>query len=552
MPMTVIEQTHERDQVAFPKLSDMQIDIIAGFARKRTFKAGETLFAAGEVDFKFYVVISGEVQIIDDSSCEYKTVTIHEPGEFTGDIDMLTRRPSVVSALARTDCEVYEMTAAELRKLLGEVSFIGDVLLRGFLMRRQLLLESGFVGVRVIGSRYCKDTHRIREFLSRNFVPFKWLDLENDPDVGEILDHFNVSADDTPIVVCPDCSMFKNPSNVVLAECLGIRRAVSHEVFDLAIVGAGPAGLAAAVYGASDGLRTLLVDSLGPGGQAGTSSKIENYVGFPDGLSGSDLAQRAIIQAHKFGVALSTPTEVVSLVCDNGCHKLMLSDGAEVQAKSILISSGARYKKLGVEGCERFESSGVYYAATVVEAQMCKDSQVIVVGGGNSAGQAAVYLSDSTRKVIVVIRGDDLGKSMSEYLVRRIEQSQNIEVRYRTEVSGVAGDWWLETVDLTNLETGERETLECPGLFIFIGAIPHTNWLNGAIELDKNGFVLTGSLALDSGKWHLQRRPFLLETTRPGILAAGDVRLGSVKRVASAVGEGAMAVQFVHEVLKSA
>jgi len=550
--MTVIEQRSERDQVAFPELSETQIAIIAGFAGKRTFAAGETLFAAGESDFKFYVIISGEVEIIDDSSCEYKTVVVHQPGEFTGDIDMLTGRPAVVSAIARTDCEVYEMSAVDLRKLLGEVPFIGDVLLRGFLMRRQLLLESGFVGVRVVGSRYCKDTHRIREFLSRNFVPFKWLDLENDPHVNELLEHFNVSVDDTPVVVCPDCSMFKNPSNVALAECLGIRRAVSQEVFDLVIVGAGPAGLAAAVYGASDGLRTLLVDSLGPGGQAGTSSKIENYVGFPDGLSGSDLAQRALIQAQKFGAVLSMPTEVSSLVCDNGCHKLNLSDGAEVQAKSILISTGARYKKLGVEGCERFESSGVYYAATVVEAQMCSGSQVVVVGGGNSAGQAAVFLSGSTRKVIVAIRGDDLGKSMSEYLVRRIEQSPNIEVRYRTEVSGVNGDWWLETVDLTNIETGERETVECPGLFVFIGAIPHTGWLDGSVALDKRGFVLTGGLANDSGKWHLPRRPFLLETTRPGILAAGDVRLGSVKRVASAVGEGAMAVQFVHEVLKSA
>lgn len=541
----------ERDPIAFPKLTDNQIAMLSAFAVRKKFDTGETLFAAGQKDVKFYVIISGEVEVIDNSECEHTLVTVHEPGEFTGDIDILTGRPAVVSAFARTPCEVYEIAGNELRRILNEVPRIGDVLLTGFLTRRELLKQSGFSGIKVIGSRYCRETHRIREFLSRNSVLFKWLDLEDNADVNEYFEFFNFTAADTPVVICPDHSFRRNPSNAELAECLNIKRPIEHSIYDLAIVGAGPSGLAAAVYGASDGLSTLLLDSIGPGGQAGTSSMIENYMGFPLGLSGTDLANRAIIQAQRFGAVLSAPVQVVSLVCDNGCHKLRFEDGEEVEAKCIIISSGARYRKLPVKDCERFESSGVYYAATTVEAQMCSGSQVVVVGGGNSAGQAAVFLSGTTRKVIIAIRGGDLGKSMSQYLVTRIHQIPNIEVRYFTEVTGMHGNDWLETVELTDRKTGNQEPIECPGLFIFIGAEPHTAWLNGAIEMDRNGFVKTGDMVGDSDAWHLDRSPYLLETSRPGIFAAGDVRLGSVKRVASAVGEGAMAVQLVHEFLKS-
>jgi thioredoxin reductase (NADPH) len=541
--------THQ--QTAFPKLDDVQITALGKFATLKQFQAGETLFAAGERDFKFFIVETGEVEIIEHSSGQEKIVTVHESREFTGDVDMLTGRPTVVSGVARTPCEVYEISAADLRRILNEMPQLSDVLLRAFLMRRRLLEESGFTGLRVVGSRYSRDTHRIREFLSKNKVPFTWIDLENDPQVGTLLAQFKITADETPVVACGGDTMVRNPSNTQLADCLGIRKLLEQAVYDLAIVGAGPAGLAAAVYGASEGLKTLVLDKLGPGGQAGTSSKIENYMGFPLGLSGSDLASRAVFQAEKFGATLSAPAEVVRLNSDNKYHMLHLESGEDISAKCILISSGASYRKLPIDGCERFEGTGVYYAATATEAQLCRGVPVVIVGAGNSAGQAAVYLSERASKVLLLIRGDDLGKNMSRYLTRRIEQTANIEVRRHTEVSCMHGDKSLAAVDLISKQTGQSDTVDCLALFVFIGAMPHTTWLPDAVQVDRNGFVKTGIHVMDSTAWPLRRQPFLLETSCPGIFAAGDVRLGSTKRVASAVGEGAMAVQFVHEYLAS-
>jgi thioredoxin reductase (NADPH) len=537
------------DPIAFPKLDDAQIATLGKFATLKTFQVGETLFTAGERDFKFFVVKTGEVEIVDRSSGEDTIVTVHGSREFTGDVDMLTGRASVVSAIARTRCEAYEISAADLRRILTEGPQLSDVLLRAFLMRRQLLEESGFTGLRVLGSRYSRDTHRLREFLARNKVPFTWIDLENDPQVNALLAQLSIIADETPVVLCSKDQLVRNPSNAQLADCLGIRKPLEQAVYDLAVVGAGPGGLAAAVYGASEGLKTVVLDKIGPGGQAGTSSKIENYMGFPMGLSGADLANRAVLQAEKFGATLSAPAEVVRLHSENGYHVLRLENGEEVSARCILISAGASYRKLNIDGCERFEGSGVYYAATAVESQLCRSAQVVIVGGGNSAGQAAVYLSEHASKVLLLIRGDDLGKNMSHYLVRRIEQTPNIEVRRFTAISQMHGDKSLATVELICSQTGQSDTVPCPAVFVFIGAVPHTTWLPDAVQVDRNGFVKTGQQVAES--WPLHRQPFLLETSCPGIFAAGDVRLGSTKRVAFAVGEGAMAVQFVHEYLAS-
>ena len=537
--------------VAFPRLDDAQIAALDKFTTLKTFQPGETLFAAGERDFKFFVVKSGEVEVIERSSGHDRLVTVHEAREFTGDVDMLTGRPALVSGIARTPCEAYEISGADLRRILNEMPQLSDVLLRAFLMRRQLLEESGLTGLRVVGSRYSRDTHRIREFLARNKVPFTWIDLENDPQVNTLLTQFKITADETPIVACSIDTMVRNPSNAQLADCVGIRKTLERAVYDLTIVGAGPAGLAAAVYGASEGLKTLVLDKIGPGGQAGTSSRIENYMGFPMGLSGSDLANRAVLQAQKFGATLSAPADVVRLDSDNGYHLLRLESGEEVSTKCVLISTGASYRKLTIEGCERLEGSGVYYAATLVEAQLCRDAPVVIVGAGNSAGQAAVYLSERARKVFLLIRGDDLGKNMSQYLTRRIEQTASIEVRRHTEISKMYGNKSLATVELTCSQTGQSETVDCLAVFIFIGAVPHTTWLPNGIQVDRHGFVKTGLQVMESNGWPLRRQPFLLETSLPGIFSAGDVRLGSTKRVASAVGEGAMAVQFVHEYLAS-
>ncbi|HZS18552.1 MAG TPA: FAD-dependent oxidoreductase [Candidatus Udaeobacter sp.] len=534
-------------EAACPRLDEEQIATLARIAASRHFKAGETLLAAGEQELKFFVVKNGEVELREH--CSGAVVTVLGPRQFTGEVDLLAGRPSAVSIIAKADCDTYEVSADALKKIIRDMPRLSDLLLRAFLMRRELIEELGLASVRVIGSRHSKETHRVREFLAKNKIPFSWIDLENDPQVDALLKNFKTEPNETPLVICGENRILRNPSNRELADCLGVRKPIEHTIYDLIIVGAGPAGLAAAVYGASEGLKTLLLDRMGPGGQAGSSSKIENYVGFPTGLSGSDLAERAVVQAEKFGATLSAPDEVIGLGNDGGYHEVMLNGNEKLAAKCVVISSGAAYRKLNVKNNDRFEGTGVYYAATRVEAPLCKHAQVVVVGGGNSAGQAAVFLSDTAKKVFVVIRGDDLSKNMSHYLVCRIHETSNIEVRKRTEVSGMEGHKWLETVCLTNRETGQTEKLSCPAVFVFIGAVPHTKWLPSGINLDSKGFVQTGQQVAESGAWPLQRQPFLLETSVPGVFAAGDVRQGSIKRVAAAVGEGSMAVQFVHQFL---
>jgi len=540
--------------MAFPTLTEEQITQLARYAGAptKTFRAGEALFRAGDRDPKFYVIKSGELEIIDVTGDQPKTIRMQGPGDFTGDVGHLTGSPKVVSAIARSDCEVYEMSEADLRKVLNQDPQISDLILQAFIARRQLMRESPeFTGLRVIGSRYSRHTFRIRDFLAKNRVLFTWLDLEGDPAVNQLLQQFGVTEADTPIVACAHCLVLRNPSNRELAEKIGIRRPVEHDVYDLAIVGSGPAGLAAAVYGASEGLNTIVLEHTAPGGQAGSSMRIENYLGFPTGITGSELADRAVLQADKFGARISVPTPVTKLTFDKTYSVLELEGGENVIAKCLLIATGAEYRRLEVEHCSRFEGAGVYYAATPNEAQMCRGSDVMLVGGGNSAGQAAVYLSQNARKVFLLIRGDDLCKSMSSYLAHRIINTDNIEILRCTEVIHMNGDGHLNSVEILNKTTGEKKTLTTAALFSFIGANPRTDWLPPEIEKDEKHFVRTGIELGDSRQWTLKRQPFLLETSRPGVFAAGDVRSGSVKRVASAVGEGSMAVQFVHEYLKT-
>jgi thioredoxin reductase (NADPH) len=544
---------HDLRSIAFPTLDEAQIARLSGCtaAVSRSFQDRQTLFAVGDRDFKFFVVKSGEVEIIDFSGDEPKRLTVHRPGQFTGDVSHLTGTPAVVSAIAHGPCEVIEVTSEALRRVLNQCPDLSDVLLQAFIARRQLLHQSpDFTGLRVIGSRYSADTFRVRDFLAKNRVLFTWVDLETDPQVERLLKHFGMTEADTPVVACRHQVMLRNPSNRQLADAIGIHQPLGQAVYDLAVVGAGPAGLAAAVYGASEGLRTLVLEQTAPGGQAGSSMRIENYLGFPTGLTGSELAGRAVLQANKFGAHLSVSTPVTRLEFEKAYPVLRLDGGESVVAKCLLIASGAEYRRLGVEGCARYEGTGVYYAATPNEAQHCSGAQVVLVGGGNSAGQAAVFLAGHARKVCLVLRGDDLYKSMSSYLARRIEQTANIELLRHATIRRMYGDGHLSAVEIVNARTGEERTVQTPAVFSFIGAVPRTDWLPPEIERDAKGFVRTGPSLGKSPHWTARRPPFLLETSRPGVFAAGDVRSGSVKRVASAVGEGAMAVQFVHEYLK--
>jgi thioredoxin reductase (NADPH) len=545
------EQTLQ--SVAFPTLDEAQIsefERCTGATAKR-YRDGQTLISVGDRDFKFFIVKSGEIEIVDHSGDKPKTVVVHHKGQFTGDVAHLTGRISVVSAVARGDCEVDVVSRDALRGALNQCPVLSDIILQAFIARRQLLRESpDFTGLRVIGSRYSTDTFRVRDFLAKNRSLFTWVDVETDPEVNQLLKHFGMTEADTPVVALGDLLLLRNPSNRQLGDAIGIHQPLDETVYDLVVVGAGPAGLAAAVYAASEGLRTVLLERTAPGGQAGSSMRIENYLGFPTGVTGSELADRAILQANKFGARLSVPTQVIHLGWEKAYSIMRLDAGETVTTKCLLIATGADYRRLNVEGCELFEGKGVYYAATLAEAQMCRGAQVVLVGGGNSAGQAAVFLAQHASKVFLLIRGDDLYKNMSSYLVHRIEQTANIELLSNTTIRRMHGDGHLASVEIVNEKTGQERTVETPAVFSFIGAVPRTDWLPPEIERDAAGFIRTGAALAQSPHWASRRQPFLLETSRPGVFAAGDVRSGSVKRVASAVGEGSMVVQFVHEYLK--
>lgn len=538
---------------AFPRLEKTQLAALEGcpLSKLKHCRDGEKLFEAGQRDCNFYVVRTGAVAIVDDASDVPKVVATLGPGEFTGEVAQLTGGPAIFSGVVRGESDVFEISNEALREVLNVHPNLGDVIVRTFMARRHLLHEmEDFTGLRVIGSRYSKQTLRVREFLARNLVPFTWMDLEDDPQVKQFLEQVGLTEADTPVVTWGQKLLLRDPSNEELAEALALRRPLEHAVYDLAVVGAGPAGLAAAVYGASEGLDTVVLERDAPGGQAGGSMRIENYLGFPTGITGRELAENAVVQANKFGAHLPVATPVTGLSFDNKYAVLQLDNGETISAKCLLISTGADYRRLGVEGRERFEGCGVYYAATPVEAQLCKGAEVVVVGGGNSAGQACVFLSGQVRKVYLLVRGNDLYEHMSSYLAKRIEEIPNVEVLLDTEVRRMSGDRCLVEVEAIDNTTGESRTIETPALFCFIGATPRTEWLPSEIEKDDKGFVRTGASLENSEAWTSRRQPHLLETSRPGVFAAGDVRAGSAKRVASAVGEGAMAVMFVHAYLK--
>jgi thioredoxin reductase (NADPH) len=540
--------------IAFPKLDAEHMAGLGECVRttKKRYSNGEKLVESGERDFKFFVVKSGEIEALDESGDQPKRIALLGPGEFTGDIGLLTGGASLVTVIARADSEVYAVSPENVRQIVNQHPDLGDVILQAFIARRQLLRESeDFTGARVIGSSYSQDTNRIRHFLGQNRVPFRFVDVEADPEVKKVLELFGATEQDTPVVAWGKRLVLRNPTNEELANALGIRRSPGKDVYDLAVVGAGPAGLAAAVYAASEGLSTVVLESTGPGGQAGRSMRIENYLGFPTGVTGGELADRATVQATKFGAHLSVPSPVTKLSLENHYPVLHLEDGETVTLKCLLIATGAEYRRLAAEGCQQYEGRGVYYAATPIEAPLCRGEDVVVVGGGNSAGQAAVYLAEHARKVFVVVRAQSLYKDMSSYLAQRIENTPNIEVLVHTRVRRILGDDHMRKVELENTRTGEAWMLETPVLFSFIGATPRTDWLPPEIERDAKQFVRTGSSVSASTHWTAKRSPYLLETSRAGVFAAGDVRSGSVKRVASAVGEGAMVVQFVHEVLAS-
>jgi thioredoxin reductase (NADPH) len=541
------------DQI-FPKLTPAQVARIRPHGRVRQVREGEVLVEEGDTIVPFFVVTAGRIQIVRPAGGSETLIVAHGPGEFTGEANMISGRRALFRARAIEPGEVIEMGREQLVALVQTDAELGEILMRAFLLRRVELIAAGVGDVVLVGSTHSAGTLRIKEFLTRNGHPYRYLDLEHDDDVQLMLDRFHVAVADVPVVICRGDAVLKNPSNQKIADCLGFNTAIDQtHLRDVVIVGAGPAGLAAAVYGASEGLDVLVVEANAPGGQAGSSSRIENYLGFPTGISGQDLANRAYAQAQKFGAQVVIAEGVTRLTCDRKPYTLAVGTGSRVPARAVIVATGAQYRRLPLDNLAQFESAGVYYGATFVEAQLCSGDEVIVVGGGNSAGQAAVFLSQTVKRVHMIVRSAGLAETMSRYLIRRIEESPVIAVRAHAEVVALEGGDHLERVRIRDRRSGEVETRDIRHVFLMTGAVPNTHWLDGCVALDAKGFIKTGpDLSPDdlaAARWPLSRPPHLLETSLPGVFAVGDVRGGNIKRVASAVGEGSIAVSFVHRVL---
>jgi thioredoxin reductase (NADPH) len=540
---------------AYPRLSELAIASLSRYGRRRPTEVGDVLFQEGEPCPDFLVVIAGKVAIVERYDDEEHLLGVHGPGRFLGELGVLTGQAGFLRAVVREAGEVLAVPVSELHALVTKDPPLGDLILRAYLIRRTILIELG-AGFRIIGSRYSPGARRLREFAARNRLPHKWIDLEEDKEAEKLLTHLGFRPDDTPVVILRGERVLRNPTNAELARAIGLPVPLAREVVgDLVVVGAGPAGLAAAVCGASEGLATVVIDAVATGGQAATSSRIENYLGFPSGISGGELAERAVIQAEKFGARFFVPAEALSLGRRDGYYVVGLEEGKEANAHAVVIATGVRYRKLDVPRLEEFEGEGVYYAATLFEAQLCLRAPVVVVGGGNSAGQASIFLAQHAARVRLLVRSGDLGKDMSHYLVDEIERDPGINVLLNTEVKELVGDNALQVVIAVNNRTGERREIEAKALFVFIGASPHTGWLADEVALDEKGFILTGPGAAhamgDGEHWERKGRPFPLETSKIGVFAVGDVRSGSVKRVASAVGEGSMAIRLLHEHLET-
>ena len=539
------DDPYAREAQTFPRLNPDMGARIAQYGADETLAEGAMVFVRGERSVDFFFVLAGSIDILDaDDHGQPVLVTRHEPQQFTGELDLFNDRQILVSGRAGPGTRVVRVKRPDFRRMVSSEPDIGEIIMRAFILRRVGFIRHGQGGVVLIGAGHSGDSLRLQRFLSHNGYPVRVLDTEADPGAGGFLECFDLKPEQLPVVIADGDRVLRNPSNAALADALGLTETFDPaHVFDLAVVGAGPAGLAAAVYGASEGLSTVVLEQMAPGGQAGTSSKIENYLGFPTGISGQALAGRAQVQAQKFGARLAISRAVTGLDCAAHPYRLHLDDGQSLSARAVVIATGARYRKLDVENYARFEGQGIHYAATAMESQLCTGEEVAIVGGGNSAGQAAVFLSRTVKHVHILVRGRGLAETMSDYLVQRITSSPRITLHPGTEITGLAGDRVLDRVTWTNRTTGQAETREIGNIFVMIGAEPNTEWLDGCLELDQRGFVRTGKddsgIALSS--------PFA--TTRQGIYAVGDVRSGSVKRVASGVGEGSVVVQAIHQFL---
>jgi thioredoxin reductase (NADPH) len=534
----------------FPVLTAAQIERIAPLARERSFAVGEILWEQGEMNRPLMVVLSGEIEVLSDRDTH---VTVHRQGNFSGDIDLISNRPAVTRARARVAGRILELPAERVRDLVLTDPELSQILLRAFALRRTLIMTRSAGNVVLIGSRHSAGTLTLQEFLTRNSQPYAYLDVDREAGVQKTLDSFGLGVDDVPVFICSGKRVLKKPTIEEVAECLGLSRLSREVVRDLVVIGAGPAGLAAAVYGASEGLDVLVLESTAPGGQAGSSSRIENYLGFPTGVSGQDLASRALLQAQKFGAELVVARTAVRLDCDRQPYRIDLGAGASAAARTVVIATGVKYRRPDIANLSRFEGVGVYYGATPVEAMLCQGEDVIVVGGANSAGQAAVFLSEAKRRVYMLVRGEGLSDTMSRYLIRRIEETPNIELKTKTQIVALEGADGLDCVTWRDGASGKLTTVPVRHVFMMTGANPNTDWLENCVALDEKGFVKAGPdlspSDLAASKWPLTRPPLLFETNRLGVFAVGDVRAGSVKRVAAAVGEGSVCIQLVHKVL---
>src|SRR5437879_4644015 len=553
MATALVPSALDRSQ-AFPVLTAAQIARIRHFGKVRRVEPGEILFEPGDVNVPFFVLLSGAMEIVQpDLRVSEREITSHAPGAFTGEMTMITGRGALVRGRVTAPGEFLELNSEEFRSLVARDAELNEIFMRAGLLRRLLLIEGGRGNVILMGARHSDKRWRLREFLTRNGHPHHYVDLDTDQCFQRLLDRFAVKVEDIPVVICNGETVLRSPSTQELADCLGFNTSIlPSQVRDLVIVGAGPSGLAAAVYAASEGLDVLVIETEAPGGQAGSSSKIENYLGFPTGVSGQELAARATTQAQKFGAKMMISRSVAKLNCGRRPYEVVLDDGRSIPAHAIVIASGARYNKPNIANLKQFEGQGVYYGATYIESQLCEKEDVIVVGGGNSAGQAAVFLSQTANKVHMLVRAGQLSDTMSRYLIQRIEENPAIDLRYCTEIVSLDGDTQLERVTWQDKNTGETATYAIRHVFIMTGASPRTHWLQRCIALDCKEFILTArDLASAAGgpPWPLPRTPQMLETSLPGVFAVGDVRSGSVKRVASSVGEGAIAIHLVHGVL---
>jgi thioredoxin reductase (NADPH) len=540
----------------FPALTAAQIERIRPGSKLRPVEPGEVLFRPGDVGIPFFVLLSGSMEIVQPSLAGERLITPHRAGEFTGELSMITGQRCLVLGRVTEKGEVLELSPEGLRSLIARDAELSEILMRAFILRRVALITNNWGNVILMGSRHSAATLRLREFLGRNGYPYTYVDLDTDKMSQELLDRFAVKLEEVPVVICDGRTVLRNPSPQQVADCLGLNLSVdSSQVRDLIIVGAGPSGLAAALYAASEGLDALLVETEAPGGQAGSSSKIENYLGFPTGVSGQELAARALAQAQKFGAKMMVARSVVKLNCDRRPYQAVLDDGRTLSARAVVIATGAQYNQPAIPNLKKFEGQGVYYGATYIESQLCAEEEVIVVGGGNSAGQAAVYLSQTARKVYMLVRSGGLAETMSRYLIQRISENPAIELHCNTEIVSLDGDTHLERVGWIDKTTGETSIHAIRHVFIMAGASPRTEWLRGCVAMDDKGFIFTGrDLAFSAGSngspaWPLARAPQMLETSLPGVFAVGDVRSGNVKRVASAVGEGAISIHLVHRTL---